>query len=459
MSHENLEQNILKSIRGKKKIIYRNYLFNYIDIYREKISWRCNKRGCPSYLYTTCNYTFCEMTDHNHCPDMRKAERAKLMTIIKERAMSSNETPRQLIVDILSNELTYQPLPYKYVRDKIVKHRKANSFTYSFESDIPNEIQKTYMGEDFLLHDSGIADEERIIVFGTNSNLIHLMHNNVWVVDGTFKSAPSNFEQLYTIQCKIRGKFLPLISALMKKKTTTSYIKLFEFIKSRMQSFYPMNIILDFEHASFNALKITFPESILSGCLFHLSQIVWRRVQSQGFCSLYKESYNFKLDLKMILALSFVPTMNVLNEAKKLRSYFLNERKCSQSISILEWFYKQYITSVEYSTNSNKNISFWNVYSRTISGIPRTSNSLEGYHRHLNCLIMQKQHSILLIGKELIKEQSLIENFLISSLYNSKEIIQPDESNLTIILQNYDTYYHMDFLKAIALAFAFPLNN
>lgn len=54
---------------------------------------------------------------------------------------------------------------------------------------------------------------ERIIIFTTEENLMHLAHNGEWIRDGTFAVAPKNFEQLFKMQSRNNSKtfhyFLP----------------------------------------------------------------------------------------------------------------------------------------------------------------------------------------------------------------------------------------------------------
>lgn len=83
---------------------------------------------------------------------------------------------------------------------------------------IPYEINKTLNNIQFLLFDSGIDDEKRILIVLTKPNCIHLFNNKVWIVDCTFEVAPPDWEQLVSIQAKIRKKYNPLVYCLMKKK-------------------------------------------------------------------------------------------------------------------------------------------------------------------------------------------------------------------------------------------------
>ncbi|KAG0439129.1 hypothetical protein DMUE_2646, partial [Dictyocoela muelleri] len=186
------------------------------------------------------------------------------------------------------------------------------NFTFDKTYDIPLEITKTLTkNEDFLLYDSGMGDEDRVIILGTKSNIFHLSYNKIWLGDDTFKSCPGIFEQLYTIQCKLRGKYLPLLYCFMKRKNIHSYNKLFTFLKEGKKLTGLEHIIFDFEYDSQASFKKVFPNAQQHGCNFHLGQIVWRYVQKSGLSKLYLSNMSFKTNIKMILALSFVPEEKV----------------------------------------------------------------------------------------------------------------------------------------------------
>ncbi|KAG0436223.1 hypothetical protein DMUE_4330 [Dictyocoela muelleri] len=214
-------------------------------------------------------------------------------------------------------------------------------------------------------------------------------------------------------------------------------------------------MIIDFENASHKSLKEIFPNTQQHGCNFHFGQIMWRYVQKSGFSKLYLSSLLFKMHIKMILALSSVPEEEVECEASKLSLYF-KEINAAEAQSILLWFSSQYIKNIHRGF-TNRNIHFLNVYKRSLIGIPRTTNSLEGFHRHLNVLITIKQQSIIKIGGELIKEQTMRDNYLLHSLnINNNTIV--NEGKIIIVVEKYQDYYHIEYLKAIALNFSWKLN-
>ena len=82
---------------------------------------------------------------------------------------------------------------------------------------------KTYMSEqEFLLYDSKCEgtdqDGRRLIVFSTSDNLFLLAKSTQWFLDGTFRTCPRIFRQIYVIMGQCSNIFVPLVFALMSHK-------------------------------------------------------------------------------------------------------------------------------------------------------------------------------------------------------------------------------------------------
>jgi hypothetical protein len=65
-----------------------------------------------------------------------------------------------------------------------------------------------------LLYDSGIDSPARILIFSTETNLRALTTTGHWFADGTFKTAPELFYQIYTIHALV-DNILPFVYALL----------------------------------------------------------------------------------------------------------------------------------------------------------------------------------------------------------------------------------------------------
>jgi len=90
---------------------------------------------------------------------------------------------------------------------------------------IPEWLQFNKSNEKFLLFDSGSEDSERFFIFGSQSSL-KLIENNHLFCDGTFKSAPKLFLQLYTFHTLVEGHPVPVLYSLLPRKTQCIYEKM-----------------------------------------------------------------------------------------------------------------------------------------------------------------------------------------------------------------------------------------
>ncbi|KAG0441625.1 hypothetical protein DMUE_0906 [Dictyocoela muelleri] len=179
-------------------------------------------------------------------------------------------------------------------------------------------LKYTYANELFLYYDSGINDPERVLIFTTETHLLHLKSSQSWNCDGTFWSYPRDYCQIYVILAKVRTINIPLVYFIMKTRSKSAYEKIFNFLKNKINDFNQKFITIDFEMAAYLTLKNTFPKSKIVGCFFHFTQLLFRRVQRLELVKLYKENIRIREVFRMIIALAFVPIHNVKCEYLKL---------------------------------------------------------------------------------------------------------------------------------------------
>uniref|UniRef100_A0A2S2P1X3 MULE transposase domain-containing protein n=1 Tax=Schizaphis graminum TaxID=13262 RepID=A0A2S2P1X3_SCHGA len=94
---------------------------------------------------------------------------------------------------------------------------------------LENEWRSTNDRKDFLLGCDGLDD--KIVVFGTEGFLRRLCSSEIIFMDGTFKSAPQLFTQIYTLHSYVVGIMIPLAYALLPNKSTETYSRMFKIIK------------------------------------------------------------------------------------------------------------------------------------------------------------------------------------------------------------------------------------
>lgn len=69
--------------------------------------------------------------------------------------------------------------------------------------NLPPKLRKTLSGQEFYIKDIS-CDTDKIIILSTIENLRYLSELQFWLADGTFKSYPGLFKQIYTIHVNIK---------------------------------------------------------------------------------------------------------------------------------------------------------------------------------------------------------------------------------------------------------------
>ncbi|XP_043469652.1 uncharacterized protein LOC122503242 [Leptopilina heterotoma] len=196
--------------------------------------------------------------------------------------------------------------------------------------EIPDKYRKTVAGDTFLQYDS-YEDEDynlscgRNLIFCTQENLKTLAKSQIWYVDGTFKTSPVIFFQLFAIMGSViqvnkgiqETVALPFVYALLESKEQAAYSKVFQVTQELIQKFnihfiLPQIIMSDFEIAIVNAAEDIFGK-IVRCCFFHLCQSIFRRVQNEGLQQKYNDENDrsIKQAMQMMCALAFVPPNRV----------------------------------------------------------------------------------------------------------------------------------------------------
>src|SRR5437764_13261262 len=74
-----------------------------------------------------------------------------------------------------------------------------------------------------------------------------LQQPSFWIMDGAFKTVPTLFRQLYTIHGRVGGnensQIMPLVYALMSRKTEECYIKFWLILVLNMMFIFNHNLL------------------------------------------------------------------------------------------------------------------------------------------------------------------------------------------------------------------------
>ena len=176
------------------------------------------------------------------------------------------------------------------------------------------------------MHDNlGAENAPRMLVFATQQDLGLLARSNHWFMDGTFKVVPELFFQLYTIHALHNSQVIPCVYALLPNKQQLIYTAFFQVLRDAHDNLNPESVLVDFELAAKNVLRPTFPDTELQGCLYHLSQCVYRHVQDAGLQARYAADDALSPATRMLVAIAFVPVNDIIDSFELLQEELPNE--------------------------------------------------------------------------------------------------------------------------------------
>ena len=78
---------------------------------------------------------------------------------------------------------------------------------------------------------------------------------------------------------------------------------------------------MDFEYSIHMAFSVQFK---ISGCYFHFSQALWRRVQFAGCTTLYITERSFNTFFRMLVAIPFLPLVEINTALEELAIFSFN---------------------------------------------------------------------------------------------------------------------------------------
>lgn len=314
--------------------------------------------------------------------------------------------------------------------------------------------------EEFLLYDSmDRIQPGRILIFSTRQNLQLLSQSQEWFADGTFSTAPQLFQQLYTIHVIRYHTVIPVVYALLPNKTRASYIHMLQALKNLQHGLQPQQLMTDFEQAAMQAFDLEFPGIIKTGCFFHLTQNVYRKVQAEGLQQQYHDDHEFARWVRMIPALAFVHLPDVVRYFEELTE---NADFPDSALPISNYFEDTYIGRLQRRRRQPPlfPIDIWNVYDRTLNQQHRTNNAVEGWHRGFQATCGIHFPNIFRFI-DAIKRQQALHNFEITQLVAGNPVNRQNrryammDVRIRTIAQDYANRNTIEYLRGIAYNFEF----
>lgn len=402
---------ISKTQKGADCVVLNNYTYrlDYATSHGDKY-WRCTVKGCKSRVKTDgqVTTTLTAVTNHNHDRDYRTTEKTILRAAVKRRAEADvSERPAKIMKsELLQMEeanlvhkdiINVRRSIYRQRRKQLPKLPKTREDVHRI---LNNDFHPTTSkGEKFVLHND---DGTGIIIFSTDSNLKELCsaHVEELFVDGTFKSCPPQFSQIYSIHCLSNDIYCPLVFCLLPSKTQETYKNMWKAILSlcreRSLSLQCRQFSMDFEKAAMTALKTLIPDAIVKACNFHLGQALHRKIQQLGL------GHEFQTKNEVGKWLTYTFGLSSLDPSEVEDSFAMDLMSCQPDDTKLI-HYSDYLLQTYILPSSPFPPPLW---ASVPKGQKRTNNAAESFHSMLNKEFYAPHPNVFLLTDALIKFQA-----------------------------------------------------
>ena len=207
--HNATEVKVTKTEKGKQCIMENGYMYTMHRTKGDDSQWQCVEiNSCKARIHITGSVITKRTNEHLHEPNCHRFHCNEVKAGVKRRASETQEPTHSIVASQLTNlsdeSAIYLPKLDSFKKTICRARRKAANVPLEATSldnlELPEVYKRTNKGEPFLHHDSGSAAQNtRILILGTKSNVEIVNTSSVWLADRTFKSAPNLFYQLYVV--------------------------------------------------------------------------------------------------------------------------------------------------------------------------------------------------------------------------------------------------------------------
>ncbi|KAL3124000.1 hypothetical protein niasHT_003707 [Heterodera trifolii] len=248
-----------ETIRGALCLWYQG--FRFINNRKDGSWFRCEQRNCPATAKLEDNDLMTGIlgpkSHHHGCAPSRydaETKRNQMKRLIKEEPKTKPCQIRAQIRTDIDDEV-FELLGTNEALDQMA-NRIKNKFVGGVNCANPLNIQ---IPPGLL-----IKNDESVLIYDSRELLSVLKQNRRWSLDGTFRSAPKPWMQVFVIGCYVNNRMVVAAQALLP-------------------------VMSDFEIGMLKAMRHVFPSCERSGCSFHMAQAVFRKARSMGIFNLLNE--------------------------------------------------------------------------------------------------------------------------------------------------------------------------
>lgn len=413
---------VVKSQRGAEQLCVDGHIYHAIRTHKGRTYWVCEQNtkrsttlcGAKAISSRTEGDTIAihKLDNHTHAPNPAARHLKAAMAAIKGEARSTKNKPcvimqaqRTAAGELATVVAPLMPSKHatRLVIGRVRRQNKLKEPQDIKDINIPETLRSSLTGAAFFRKDIAVG-VERVLLFATEESLRLLEKCEVWIADGTFQTAPKCFMQLFTIHgCVGNSEVLPLVYALMTKRTNESYDAVLKALVESADNhnlvLNPKVVITDFEQAEMRSFVREFDGVQSKGCLFHLGQSIYRRLQQHGLAQRYGTDVMFALKVRMLFALAYLPASDIGPAFADLKSLY-----DETMAPVLSWFEGNYVLGKK---RRNSQLSrgramfppvVWSVHESVVQNLPRTQNKVESWHNRWRVIVGAKPGVYELVG-------------------------------------------------------------
>ncbi|KAL3126125.1 hypothetical protein niasHT_002251 [Heterodera trifolii] len=266
--------------------------------------WRCANRSCSAYENITNNDEIgatgtLGQKEHNHLPAPQKQQAESRRQKIKESVLAEPcLKPTRLLAKVRRSaaDEAFVAMSSNNALTQMMRREKRKLLgNVDVQNPLAFVIPATLRekgGEDIVLYDSRNVrqgEKDVVLIFGSVNTLGILRQCGTWHLDGTFKCAPTMWEQCFVIGASVHQRMCICMWCLLPVKQRRYYEEALNFLRERISPEVPSKVLCDFEKDEIASVRTAFPTAQIKCCMFHYGQSLYRNFKRLGLVHLYGE--------------------------------------------------------------------------------------------------------------------------------------------------------------------------
>jgi hypothetical protein len=371
--------------------------------------WRCKEErrsSCNARLTTAAGGDDVLGRTGNHChvASAVQASVAAFQTQLKRRRVEEGPLNREAVSQVLATQsqevlgaLPTRANLQRNLRRGNARGPRPEQETEDWDFSLPADLLEVG-GDQWNFADVWVGGE-RILGFATETMRRAVSSAGAWYLDGTFRTCPKPFAQVWILLAVVGSHCVPGALFLLPGKKEALYLAALRCLLTVLPSAPQVaTVMADFELAETNAVRrLQLPGVKVLLCFYHLQQSVVRKLQDMGGLAIrrYGMEPDFQSWVKKLVCMSFVPVPDFLRKWEEFTELVPDDEQLEQLVA---WFESVYVGVVFGRAGRRRQARYphhdWNHYHTLLNDGAKTNNLSEGKNSGLRCLFGNRKPTL-----------------------------------------------------------------